>query len=281
MVWVLGLIVLLNSVFQTHKKWLLQARRLPLDEFLSNSGLILAVLALFTIPFWQIDVASALSPRGVGLFFGMVATTILFAWLYYGVLRREQLGRLELFMMLTPVFVFLVAGLFLPEERDPGVWLAGGLGTLALFYAHAHGHRIRFDRYEKTLVIVMLIMALQVVFIRQLLDIYSPISLYATRAMVAGLITPFFFGWHLYKAISKRTTHLFITSLGSFLTVPLVYVAYREFGVSITQLAVSLVTPLLLYFCGRKLFGEHHPARMAFAGVIILVSVGYFFIVTG
>lgn len=281
MIWILGLIVVLNGVFQTHKKWLLQVRRLPLDEFLSNSGIILALLALFTIPFWRIEGTRALSSQGVGLFLGMVVTTILFAWLYYGILRRESMGRLQLFMTLTPIFVFLVAGAFLPEERNPAVWVAGGLGTVALFYAHAHGHQIRFDRYERMLVLVMLVMALQAVFIRQLLDFYSPIALYGTRAIVSGLVTPVFFGWHIHKAISARTTHLFVTSLGSFLTVPLIYVAYREFGVSVTQLAVSLVTPVLLYLGGRKIFGEHHPARMAFAGVVILVSVGYFLIATG
>lgn len=265
----------LNIASQFYKKWFLGTSRIPLPAFIVNTSLVLWLCALFVLPFWSLDVIAALEPMALGKLFLVIVASAIFPWLYYGSMRKVELGRFEALMVLEPLVVITVASLLLPEERDPRIWLAGSVSIGALFWAHASHHHIRFDRYERTLLLLMILTALEAVLIRQLLEIYSPLTFYTLRIL---FLTPLFvivFGWQWHHAKGSVGPGIVTSALLSFFSVPLVYLSYQVVGVSVTSLVIGVLAPVSLYFLGERVLHEHTRPRFVIAGLVVLVSVAY------
>ncbi len=258
-------------------KFELSKRRMPMRQFLPTLFVTLAVftgLVIVMIPStFHIGVA-ALSLRYLFAFAAMIL--LAFGWniYYYIGLAKEAVAEFDLILLTEPLVTIVLASIFFVNERNPIILILALIAALALIIAHLRHRKIRLDHAASGLLISVLLMSLEVLVIRILLDAYSPVALYFMRVTVLAVI--FCIKFKPRISMSALPDMRVVAVSGAFGALQMLarYVGYSSAGIVVTTLAL-LLGPVLVEMISVLILREKVTLKSATAFLVILLSVAY------
>ena len=270
-----GLIaVITQTLGVTLDKVVLSYRKIPVKDFIP---VVFFFLCLFTIPILFFKGAVAwqefLTWRYILLYLAMIAVAIVWNIFYYQGVRSERVQEFELILMLNPLIVIVLAAIFFPAERNLQILIAGLVASSALVFAHLKREHLVFSRAALGLIFCVILMSLETIMHRYLLNFISPAPLYFSRTLI--LLIFFCFLYRPKNVLNLSKISLGLIALNGFLgAIQFVarFYGYRDAGVIITTLILT-IAPILVYLIAYLYFKEKIDKRKIIAGSIILLSI--------
>lgn len=272
-------------------KIVLSYQKIGHRQFIIILFLFLFLLSALLYPLFGNIYPNAFSLNYLFLLILVIIIASIYNVLYYHAIEKEKVAEVELIMMLSPLSTILIASIFLQTERNLGVFMAGILASLALVLSHLRRYHLKFDSFQKGLLIYLLLYGFEAVLIKNLLFLYSPLALYAIRTFGVLITLTIWFLWvapnfndepRLNFSNFKTKNYLlclFIAIVGV-LQMVLTYYAYADFGV-VTTTIVLILAPILTYLGSVIILKERLKKRIVFAAIIILVCIIYTNIIIG
>ncbi len=256
------------------EKYSLSRVRLSVSEHLVALHTGLALVTVLVLPwFGSINLELAIQPAN--LFKLVLVLVIAAGWNlgYAKALKAESLDEFEAIILIAPLATIILSALFLNSERDGRIILASSLSVAALFWAHIKRHHLVFKRSSRLLFGVVGLMAVEVVLLRQLLDVFSPAVLYVFRTGFVALIIFSFFRPRLNRAIKHWPVILGATIL--FVVFRLIqYTAFVNQGV-VYSTGVLVLSPFLVLVADNLILKEKIQPRQLLAIFVIVASIVY------
>ena len=251
----------------------LARKKIPLDIFQTFLFLFLCFFTAIFVPFLgQINFSLAFSNTYLLIFVMMIATAVVWNIFYYKDLQKETLNEFELIITLTPLMTTFLAGLFLEEERNWTVIQAAVVASLALIFAHLRRRHLAFSQYSLGLIICIFLMSLEMIFIKLLLNVYPPASLYFFRTLIIFIFFLIFFRPKISKVNLKGYGLIIASAAAGVMQMVLKFYGFSEFGIVYTTLILTL-SPILVYFASFFIFKEKLAKRTIVAAIIILACI--------
>lgn len=240
--------------------------------------LFLISLALFP-RFGEIQ-SEALSLRYITLFVVMIILALTWNRLYYSGMKKESLVEFELITMLYPLATIFLAAVFLPFERDIHIFIAGVVAGLALLFSHLKKDHIHFKKMEAVLLWCVVLMASEQIMQRYLLEVYSPIALYAVRTGIMALIYPFYLKPNWKEFNVKVVGSIFLLAVIAIFFISMQLYAYKSLGVEFTIL-VFMLQPILVFIYAMIARGEKFKGKKILAALVIITAIIYAYLMKG
>ena len=257
-------------------KIILGRRRMALHVFIPTLFLFLFLMTAILSPFLGlVETRLALKPQYIFLFILMIILAITWNVFYYQSIQKEKLYEHELIIMLAPAATIIFASILFPQnELDWRILVPAIIAAGALFTSRLERNHIVFDKYSLNLFLAVLLMSLEIMIIKELLTIYSPVSLYALRT---GFIFLFFMAYYrprLTAVCKENLGWIALSALLGVIYMVLRFYGYRNLGVVHTTL-ILIISPFLVYLCSSLLFNERLKWKTVVTGFIILVCIAY------
>lgn len=217
-------------------------------EALSFYYLLFGILMVITATFWNILLSQAL--------------------------QKEHLVEFELIQMLQPLLTIFLGSLIFTSERSMYILPVAFIGSLALIIAHIRRDHIYFDKYAKYLLLAVVLMSIEMIFIKILLNVYSPVALYMVRTFFVAIVS-----WVVlrpsFKGLDgKRISIMAGTSALAVAQMVLIYTAIELRGLVFTTL-ILILTPILVYVLSVIFFREKLKTMTVISAVVIVFCIVY------
>jgi drug/metabolite transporter (DMT)-like permease len=256
-------------------KYELSKRRIPVRTYVPLMFLTLCLftgiaLVIFQQPIMQYG--TSLNFSYVFAFLAMILVALAWNLFYYRALMKESLQEFDLILLTEPLITIAMAGLLFRSERNATVLLLALIASITLVIAHMRRKKIKFDHYAKELILAIFLMSLEVMIIRYLLEVFSPIGLYFLRTFVVYLLVT-----AIYKPNYKTVKHadaaaIALTAGFGVMQMVLRYYGYEMGGVVITTLML-LLGPLIVEMVSVSLLKEKVNIKTVSAFIVIAACV--------
>ncbi len=235
--------------------------------------LILAVLMPFIgeLPVW-----SEIKKTAPWLL-GAVVLACLHNTLFYWALEREKISEIEPFLLFNPLAGIMIAGIFYPSERFVQVYIAIVIASIVLLWSHFRRHRVALSDGLLAILAFIIVSSFELVFLKQLLAVYDPLSLYFVRCVfvligLTILVKP--------RLFILKSHHLrWFGAIGALVVVAVwaTYSAFKLRGLSET-LFVFTLSPILVYWFSAMFLKEKWQiknivASAAIVGLVIWITL--------
>lgn len=207
-------------------------------------------------------------------FAAMIALAVAWNMFYYQALAKETVQEFDLILLTEPLVTIVLASAFFPQERNALLLLLALIAAVALIVAHMHHRKIRFDRYASGLLVAVFLISLEVLMIRILLQVYSPVALYLFRTCVLAGI---FMAMYHPRITRARFGDLRIVAYSAgFGVLQMVarFFGYAGGGVVLTTL-ILLLGPVIVEVVGVAVLRERLKSRSAVAFGVICICVTF------
>lgn len=254
-------------------------------QFIIILFLLLFLLCLPLYPFLGRVSPLAFSLPYLIILFAVAISASIYNVLYYHGIEKEKLVQAELIIMLTPLSTIILASIFLETERNLSVFICGIISSLALFFSHFQHHHLKFNFYEKELLLYLFIYPIESILIKHLLYLYSPLALYTFRTFLVFFILCL---WYLMigpmlklepkinfsKWDLKNYSLCTLIAILGLIDMVLVYYAYQQIGIVFTTIVLTLA-PILTYIFASVILKERIKKRIILAASVILICIVY------
>lgn len=232
----------------------------------------LTTLAALTLPFLGRIDPTAFSLVNLGLLIIMISLAATWNLMYYKSIQEETVERLEVMLLTYPLFTIGVSAIFFAQERHFYTLMAAVIASLALILAHLDRNKIRFDRYELVLILAVMLMAVEAVIIKLLVQIWSPAALYTVRTLAVFLVLlaatrP------TVKGVKLSTMVLiFTTGVAGVIYKIIQFTGFERFGIVYTTL-ILILSPVFVLMLDRVILHEKIHLKQVVAMVVIVGAV--------
>ncbi|MFY9484405.1 MAG: DMT family transporter [Patescibacteria group bacterium] len=257
-------------------KLVLGKHKVPLKVFAPALFLLLFLITGALLPWLgDVDVTALLTPLNFFLFVAMVVIAAAWNILYYKGIQQESIEEFESIILFVPLVTVFFTAILLPEERDLRVFLAAFIASLALIFSHINGKRhLDFDRWSKGLVLAVVLIALEVVIIKKLLLVFSPVALYFARTGFVFLALSSWYGGK-FGHMSERAARLtFAAAIMGVVYMVLKFYGFAHLGVLYTTM-ILILAPFFTLVLDRLVLGERLHWRNIAAIIVILSAIIY------
>lgn len=237
--------------------------------------LFLFLCSVIFVPFvGKIDATQVFEPKNI--IYLLIVIILAYCWnnLYYRSLSSETLAEVQLMNVFQPILVLTFTLLIFKDERNYQIIFATIVSCLALVLSHMGRWKIKIDRDTKLLFLAIFLAALEVIFIKQLLKVYSPVMLYCLRTGLVTILFIVFNRQNLAKIGNKTFLKTFFVSIFGFSAMVFSYIAYDTIGVAETTL-VALLYPVITTLISVKILGERIKKRKIIAMIVIILCIIY------
>jgi len=253
-------------------KVILSQEQVPIKRFIP---LLFALLAFFTIlvlPFDNWVSLEAITWPIIGYYFLMI--TLAFVWniLYYRAVKQKTVQEFEPILMLSPLVVILLAPIIYPNERNWAIIAIALIAGLVLILSNLDRGHIKLSAVSIGLIVCIFLMSFEVIVIRQLLDYFSPASLYFSRCSILFLLFLAYYQSNLIKIKPVAIFGVVITSLLGVMQMIARFYGYQSIGIVFTTLVMSL-SPALVYIFGFIFLKERLQSKRLLGGIFIFICV--------
>lgn len=249
----------------------LNIKKIDGKVFTSVLFLFMAFVALPLLFFFKTG-EGALSPAPVAALLFIIIMSALQNTLFYVGLEKRDLSYLEPVRNSEPIWVILLAFLVFPSERNGFVLILGFITTAALIYSSVNMTKLKIDKYlALVLLSIMLSGVLQIAY-KYILGYYSPISVYAVRAIGVAILLFILFKPNKAKIQNKQKYFFALSALLYSAAAILKYVSISAIGVSMTILILAS-SPAMIYFFSKILLKEKLDNRKIISSVVIIGCV--------
>jgi drug/metabolite transporter (DMT)-like permease len=253
-------------------KFTFKKYKIPVEVFIPVLFLLVFILTSLFVPFLGRVSLKILEPFYLFVFAGMVMAAVIQNIFYYRAIQAEKVAEFELFNMTVPLVTVLLAAIIFPAERNWYVFLAALAASLTLIFTHLKKTSIVFSRGSLFALIAVLFIAIEIQFQKIILEVISPVSLYAIRC---GFLALIFIVMHR-QAFAKNALlawkYLLIPSILAVLTMVFRFYGFETVGIIYTVLVLT-ISPLLIYLASALLFKEKVALRVYVGAIIILGAI--------
>lgn len=254
-------------------KIVLCRKKVPILRFIP---LLFVFLALFTASllfrYGHVDWALLASNKYIGLTILMTVVAVTWNIFYYRGIQQEDIHEFELIMLLSPLATIIFAEIFIPSERSWPTFAAGILASAALIATRFRHHHVKISRVAWQSMSAMLLMSLESIIIKELLQVLSPVSLYFLRTAIIAVV---FIVIYRPKMFAVPKTAFYLTMLSAIFGVVqmvLKFYGFESLGVIETTM-ILVLGPFLVYFISPLWFKEKIYKRDIIAFVILVASI--------
>lgn len=255
-------------------KIVLTRRQVSLRVFVPILFLFLFLLTAICYPFLGKISADFFQPYYLWLFLAMITVAIVWNVYYYRGVQAEKIHEFELIVIFQPILTILLATIFIKGERNLQLEIASIIAALALITAHIKKNHFVFSSNSLGLILAVILMSIELIIIDYLLDVLSPVALYAVRTGIIFIFFLFYYKPHLKMVADHNFGLIFLTSaLGTIQMVTKFY-GFQEFGVIYTSL-ILILSPVLVYIISTIFLHENLKMRTIVSVLVILGCIVY------
>jgi len=261
-------------------KIILSLNRISTRVFIPLLFAFLAGITLIFMPFLGRLDFSKLSLWYVVLFIAMLIVAIVWNIYYYEGLQKENLHEFELIMLFSPIATIIFAEIFLPAERNWGVFVAGLVASGAFLFSRLKSHHLAVSKLAKGTIFAMILISFESVLIRLLLDVFSPVILYFLRTLAVTAVFYFMYKPKLNTIPVKMIWATALSAAFGVLQMVLKFYGFKSLGVIETTM-ILLLGPFLVYTFSYFYFQERfHYKKDLFCAVVVVLCIIYSTLIT-
>lgn len=202
----------------------------------------------------------------------MVGTAVSWNVLFCQALQKEQVIEFELIQMLQPLLTIFLGSLIFVSERSMYILPAAVIASLALVASHIKRHHISFDKYARYLIWGVVFASVEMIFVKIMLEVYSPVALYMVRTFFIAIVMWIAFKPTFANVNWKKVVTIIVLAAIAVLQMVLMYSAVVEEGLIYTTL-VLIISPILIYVASLIIYKEKFTLRTAIFYAIILACI--------
>lgn len=253
-------------------KIVLTRQRVELKIFLPILFIMLFIFSALLCPWLSWIRLDLFTPKYIAIFCVMILVAIVWNIYYYRGAKAEKVHELELIMMAQPIITILLASTFISSERNWPVVAVAIIAGVVLMLSRVTKEHLTLSGPAWGLIIAALFMSVELILIKYLLVVFSPVLLYTIRT---GILAIFFFltSKPHFKMISKENYALIGATafLGTASMVTKFY-GFDIFGVVYTSL-ILILAPVLVYIASAIVLHEKIKMKTVLAAVLILFCI--------
>lgn len=255
-------------------KIILTRQKLNLKFYITILFFFLFFITAIFYPFLGKISADFFSTKYITLFIIMLAAAVIWNYYYYKGIEEEKIQKFELILMFQPLLTILLASLFLRGENNLTVEILAIVSAIALIGAQVKKHHFQVSSGSSSMFLAVIFMSVELIIIRILLYVISPVALYTIRTGIIFLIFFFVYQPHIQN-ISKENLYLVLatSALGTIQMVTKFY-GFEVYGVVYTSL-ILILAPLIVYFASVFYFHEKLKLRTVVSALVILFCIVY------
>lgn len=256
-------------------KFVLCKYKVPVMRFLPLQFIWLAIITgIFLFRWGGIDLAKILHWQYIALFVVMIFTAVVWNILYSQGIQKEDLHEFELIMLLSPLMTIIFATLFLPAERNWSIFLPGLIATGALLATRFRSHHVRIGRVAWKTIIAMVLMSFESILIKELLGVFSPVTLYFIRTATIAVIFLVMFKPKLLEMHRNAFALAILSAMFGVIQMVLKFYGFQSLGVIETTM-ILVLGPFLVYTASSAFFKERLYKRDVFAAAVVILCILY------
>lgn len=256
-------------------KIILGKYKVPVMRFIPLLFIFLSVITALFLPTWgSTNFALLAQWHYIGLFVLMIVVAVTWNIFYYQGIQKENLAEFELIMMFVPLATVMLAEIFLPEERSVSTFIVGIVSSLALIASRFRRHHIEISRAARRTMLAMFLIAFESIVIKQLLLVFSPVSLYFVRTTVIAVIFIILYKPKLLEMTREAFALTILSAIFGVMQMVMKFYGFQNLGVVETTI-VLLLGPFMIYLFCYGYFGERLYKRELAAMGVIVASILY------
>lgn len=235
--------------------------------------LLLCLITSLTLPWLgEVNWGFAFHWQYLTLFMVMILLGAVWNRLYYDCMGKESMIELQLMTIFQPLLTIVLAMAIFPEERTWKLALASIISGLALIFSHFDRWKMEVSQVTIKLMAAIFLAAIEVIYVKELLTVYSPAALYFGRTLLIFLVL-FLADFRSFNKISlKEYWKTLLIAVLAVTSMVLSYYAYDIIGVTQTTL-ILLIYPILTTIISVWLLGERIKKRKVIAMIIIIACI--------
>jgi drug/metabolite transporter (DMT)-like permease len=203
------------------------------------------------------------------LMIGMVATAIAFASFYFKGFKHTKVEKAEPLALTTWLFTIFITIIFFPDEREWKIVILALICAITLLALNIKKRHLSLDKYGYYILIGSFLWSVHLLFLKELLEIYNPMTLTFVRAGIISLVLIPVYGITKKDLIKGRGSWLAVISILNVLSWVLILWSYSEIGIVYTSLIMS-ASPLVAEW-GATIFLKEKLHRKNLIGTVIIV----------
>lgn len=255
-------------------KIILTRRQVETRVYIPILFLFLAILTAILYPFIGSVQSGFFQLKYIAIFIVMLFVAIFWNIFYYRGVQAEKVHEYEMIIMFQPLLTILLAALFLKGERNIHIIIIALIASIALIFSHLKKAHLEVSAGSKSLIVATILMSAELILLKELLNVFSPVALYFFRT---GIIFIFFYLFYRPQVNKIASTNLWLILATSFLGVAQMvskFYGFDKYGVVYTSL-VLILSPVLVYLLSTIFLHERLKARAVISFLIILACIGY------
>lgn len=208
------------------------------------------------------------------IFLAMLLTAVIWNIFYYQGVQAEKVHEFELIVMFQPLLTIFLATVFLQGEKNFQIEIAAIVAAVFLIIAHIKKVHLEITPGGYKLILAIVFMSVELILIKILLEVFSPVALYFTRT---GIIFVFFFLFYhpQTRKVANQNTALILTSAGlGVVQMVTKFYGFEKYGVVYTSL-ILILSPILVYIISTIFLHEKLKLRIVISAIVILSCIVY------
>jgi len=255
-------------------KIILTRRRVEIHVFTPILFLLLFLLTSLLFPFLGTVSSELFKPYYLIIFISMLVLAVIWNFFYYRGVQSEKIHEFELILMAQPLITILLATIFLKGERNIHIIIAALIAAVALIIAHIRKTHLELSKASIGLIVAVLFMSIELILIKILLNVLSPVALYSIRTGIVFIFFFFYFRPKIFQASNVNVLLILLTSFLGVIQMVSKFYGFEEFGVIYTSL-ILIISPLLVYIISTLFLHEHLKPRTIISALVILGCIVY------
>lgn len=245
--------------------------KVPLKKHISLLFVFLAMLTVIFMPgLGSVDTSK------FSFFYGFLFVLMIVVAVTYNIyatrgMQRENLHEYELIMLLSPLMTVFLAALFLPSERNWNVFLAAVVASVAFIISKFKSHHLHLGVTARGTLFAMVLMSFEAVLIKELLNMFSPVSLYFIRTAIIALVYLLMFRPKLSDLPAKSVLFILGSAVCGVLQMVLKFYGFKDLGIIETSM-ILLLGPVMVYLFSYFYFGERKIVLREVVSAIVIIS---------
>lgn len=253
-------------------KIVISKQRMEYHIYITVTMVMLFLMSLILSPLLISVHPGALAPINVLIlaFVGILAAV--YNLLFFHGLEQESLNETETIWLFLPLFITVLSLIVYPAERDWSVVIPTIISASALLLSHIKKHHVNFSAGAQLLLGSVFLMSIEALFLRYLLQFYSPFSLYLVRVGIASMLLILYVRPNVGAVKRKSWMYMFIICPLVLVQFLFTYWSYSVNGLVYTMLILNLL-PVIVFAWAWTKGKERFEWRKFIAAFVILGCV--------
>jgi len=256
-------------------KLVLSKYRVPVKRFIPLIFVWLSIVTAVFLSRWgHIDYELMKTTRYIILFVTMIAVACTWNVLYSEGIQKEDLHEFELIMLLSPLATIMLATIFLPAERDWGIFVPGVIASSALIATRFRKHHVTIGRTAWRTILAMLLISIESIIIKELLAVMSPVALYFVRTATIAIVFVILYRPKLFALPGMAYALTIVSAIFGVVQMVLKFYGFQNLGVTETMM-ILVLGPFLVYGASAIIMKEKIFKRDIFAALVVVLCILY------